>query len=48
MVEIERVQDDISIPAKQEVPLTQLYPTKKQENSALNVDYTANFIDQLR
>lgn len=48
IVEVERVQDDISIPGKQEVPLIQLYPTISQEDPHLNVDHTANFIDQLR
>ncbi|XP_034231190.1 protein nessun dorma [Thrips palmi] len=47
-VEVEKVQDNISIPGKQEVPLIQLYPTKSQEDPFLNVEYTANFIDQLR
>lgn len=48
LVEVERVQDDISIPAKQDVPLVQLYPTKIQEETELNIDRTANLIDQLR
>lgn len=47
-VEVEKVQDNITIPMKQEVPLIQLYPTKSQEEPYLNIDYTANFIDQLR
>lgn len=47
-VEVEKVQDNICIPGKQEVPLVQLYPTKIQEDPILNMDYTANFIDQLR
>lgn len=48
IVEVEKVQDNISIPGKQEVPLIQLYPTKIQDDPFLNIDLTANFIDQLR
>lgn len=47
-VEVESVQDNICIPLHQDVPLIQLYPTKTQEDPILNMDFTANFIDQLR
>ncbi|KAK3910665.1 Protein nessun dorma [Frankliniella fusca] len=47
-VEVEKVQEDISIPLRQEVPLLELYPTKHQDELHLNVEYTANFIDRFR
>lgn len=47
-VEVEKVQDDITIPVRQEVPLVELYPTKHQDDPHLNVEYTANFIDRFR
>ncbi|XP_058453753.1 protein nessun dorma isoform X2 [Malaya genurostris] len=46
---IEAVQDDdVHLPDKQIVSLEELWPLKEQENNALNVDRTANCIDQLR
>lgn len=40
--------DDIHIADNHEVPLEDLWPTIDQENAALNVDQTADCIDQLR
>jgi len=40
--------DDIHIPEKHEVHLEELWPTKEQENNALNVEKTADSIDRLR
>ncbi|PNF25973.1 hypothetical protein B7P43_G06363 [Cryptotermes secundus] len=48
VVDIVAVQDDISLPEQHEVPLTSLYPTKKQENEILDVHGTADCLDQLR
>lgn len=48
VVDIVAVQDDISLPEQHEVPLTCLYPTKKQENETLDVYGTADCLDQLR
>ncbi|XP_058814910.1 protein nessun dorma isoform X2 [Topomyia yanbarensis] len=45
---IEAVQDDVHLPDKQIVSLEELWPLKEQENNALNVDRTANCLDQLR
>ncbi|XP_017081528.2 protein nessun dorma [Drosophila eugracilis] len=43
------VQDnDVHLPESNEVSLVELWPTVKQENSALNVDTTAECIDRLR
>lgn len=47
--EVIAVQDeDVHIPEMHIIPLEDLWPTKHQENSALNVDRTADCIDQLR
>lgn len=47
-VEIVAVKDDdTNIPEIHQVPLTNLYPTKDQEN-VVNANETANIIDQLR
>ncbi|KDR10984.1 protein nessun dorma isoform X2 [Zootermopsis nevadensis] len=48
VVDIVAVQDDISLPEQHEVPLTSLYPTKQQENEVLDINCTANCLDQLR
>lgn len=48
VVDIVAVQDDISLPEQHEVPLTCLYPTKKQENQILDFHGTADCLDQLR
>ncbi|XP_008215276.1 protein nessun dorma isoform X1 [Nasonia vitripennis] len=48
LVKIVAVQDDIHLPDKYDVPLLELYPTKEQENTALDVVSTAECIDQLR
>ena len=48
VVDIVAVQDDISLAEQHEVPLTSLYPTKKQENKMLDIYGTANCLDQLR
>jgi hypothetical protein len=48
VVDIVAVQDDISLAERHKVPLTSLYPTKKQENKMLDIDGTANCLDQLR
>lgn len=46
---VTRVQDDdIHIFEKHEVPLEDLWPTIDQENAELNVERTADCIDQLR
>ncbi|EDW75462.1 uncharacterized protein Dwil_GK23804 [Drosophila willistoni] len=43
------VQDnDVHLPERNEVHLIELWPTLKQENSALNVDTTAECVDRLR
>ncbi|KAI8041934.1 protein nessun dorma [Drosophila gunungcola] len=43
------VQDnDVHLPESNEVSLVELWPTVEQENSALNVDTTADCIDRLR
>jgi len=43
------VQDnDVHLPESNEVSLVELWPTVQQENSALNVDTTAECIDRLR
>ncbi|KAH8289992.1 hypothetical protein KR018_005074 [Drosophila ironensis] len=43
------VQDnDVHLPETNEVALVELWPTVEQENSALNVDTTAECIDRLR
>ncbi|KAH8418823.1 hypothetical protein KR222_008746 [Zaprionus bogoriensis] len=43
------VQDqDVHLPERNEVSLIELWPTLQQENSALNVDTTAECIDRLR
>ncbi|XP_017019313.1 protein nessun dorma [Drosophila kikkawai] len=43
------VQDnDVHLPENNEVSLVELWPTVQQENSALNVDTTAECIDRLR
>lgn len=47
-VRIIAVQDDIHLLEKYDVPLIELYPTKKQENSAIDVARTAECIEQLR
>uniref|UniRef100_A0A0C9QWR0 Shcbp1-b_0 protein n=1 Tax=Fopius arisanus TaxID=64838 RepID=A0A0C9QWR0_9HYME len=48
LVKIVAVQDEIHLPDKCDVPLMELYPTKDQENSAIDAEGTANCIDQLR
>lgn len=48
VVDIVAVQDDISLQEQHEVPLTSLYPTKQQENEVLDINGTANCLDQLR
>lgn len=48
LVKIFAVQDDIHLPDRYDVPLTELYPTKEQENSVLDINTTAECIDQLR
>lgn len=46
---VEAVQeDDVHLPEKMVVSLVELWPLKDQENNALNVDRTADCIDQLR
>lgn len=46
---IESVLDDnISLPENCRVSLEDLYPTVEQENKALNVDLTADFLDRFR
>lgn len=47
--EVESVQDDnVHLPETCRVPLEDLYPTVEQENSALNVDLTADCLDRYR
>ena len=48
IVKIVAVQDDIHLPERCDVPLIELYPTQKQENSVLDVAATAECIDELR
>ncbi|XP_012270158.1 protein nessun dorma [Orussus abietinus] len=48
LVKITAVQDEIHLPEKYDVPLIELYPTLRQENSALDMEGTSNCIDQLR
>lgn len=48
LVKIVAVLDDIHLPERYDVPLTELYPTKEQENNALDINTTAECIDQLR
>ncbi|XP_057329723.1 protein nessun dorma [Microplitis mediator] len=48
LIKIIAVQDEIHLPEKYEVPLIELYPTKNQDNNALDVVGTAHCIDQLR
>lgn len=48
LVKIVAVQDDIHLPEKYDVPLVELYPTRTQQNSALDVASTAECIDMLR
>ncbi|CAG9768336.1 unnamed protein product [Ceutorhynchus assimilis] len=49
LVRILAVQDDIHLPEKHHVPLTQLWPTKQQDKTiALNLHSTANALDMLR
>lgn len=46
---VTRVQDDdVHIPENHEVPLEDLWPTIEQENSELNIERTADCVDQLR
>lgn len=46
---VESVQDDnVSLPETCRVSLEDLYPTIEQENSALNVDLTADCLDRFR
>lgn len=46
---VRSVQDDsIRLPSVCQVPLEDLYPTIEQENSALNVDLTADCLDRYR
>ncbi|XP_055634429.1 protein nessun dorma isoform X2 [Toxorhynchites rutilus septentrionalis] len=40
--------EELQLSEKQIVSLEELWPTREQENDALNVDQTANCIDQLR
>ncbi|KAJ9589846.1 hypothetical protein L9F63_027894, partial [Diploptera punctata] len=46
-VTIVAVQGDIHLPEKHVVPLKYLFPTK-QDDSVLNIDSTANCLDQYR
>lgn len=48
LVRITAVQDEIHLPEKYDVPLIELYPTQKQENTALDMVGTASCVDQLR
>ncbi|XP_076291028.1 protein nessun dorma-like [Lasioglossum baleicum] len=49
LVKIIAVQDEIHLPDKYDVPLVELYPTHKQENTnVLDMVGTVNCIDQLR
>lgn len=40
--------DDIHLPDEHDVALEDLWPTKQQENNALNIEMTAKCIDMLR
>lgn len=40
--------DDIHLPEQYEVPLEDLFPIIEQENAELNVDRTADCLDELR
>lgn len=40
--------DDVHLPEIHEVPLEDLWPTIDQENSELNIERTADCIDELR
>lgn len=40
--------DDVHIPEVHEVPLEDLWPTTEQENTELNIERTADCIDELR
>lgn len=40
--------DDVQLPEIQYVSLEELWPTIQQENTELNVEQTADCIDQLR
>lgn len=40
--------DDIHLPEEHEVPLIDLWPTKVQENPAINIEATANCVDMIR
>lgn len=40
--------DDVHLPESHSVPLIDLWPTKEQENAELNIERTADCIDQLR
>lgn len=40
--------DDIHLPERYEVPLEDLFPTIEQENDELNIDRTADCLDELR
>lgn len=40
--------DDIHLPERYEVPLEDLFPTIEQENTELNIDRTADCLDELR
>ncbi|XP_015182736.1 PREDICTED: SHC SH2 domain-binding protein 1 [Polistes dominula] len=48
LVKIIAVQDEIHLPAKYDVPLIELYPTKSQPNNTLDMIGTSCCIDQLR
>ena len=48
LVRIVAVQDEIHLPEKYDVPLIELYPTKEQVNTVLDIGGTANCIDQIR
>lgn len=40
--------DDVHLPERYEVPLEDLFPTIEQENTELNIDRTADCVDELR
>lgn len=40
--------DDVHLPTNHEVPLEDLWPTINQENTELDIERTANVIDELR
>ncbi|KAL7304581.1 protein nessun dorma [Trichogramma pretiosum] len=48
VVDIVAVQDDIHLPETCDVPLKELYPTKEQGNIVLDIERTAECLDQLR